>query len=332
PPPSAPAPAPAPNTTPTPAPAPAPSATPTPASTPTPAPTSQPAPASTPTPAAADGGSAPPGPPAPDHETVTGGAGGNTGADGEAEAEAVRHLTGLTGVTPVTDALAARLGTLVKLGRGTAGLADVVLEGPPGSGRRAVAAAYGRALAELGIVASGALTHVPLSAVPARWPTQPHTYLTDVFRRAAGGLLTVAADPAFWSRPETERRPVLDALTARAAARGPRGAVLVLCGGAHRLMELLRTRTDLAGTFAEYLRLPAWTGAGLAELTRRRLTAHGFEVSDDVLAALAAQDPSYGAYGAHRLADRIAARAGAPTLALADLIGELPAAEALVAG
>ena len=37
-------------------------------------------------PAATDGGDAPQGPPAPDHESCTGGAGGNEAADGEAEA------------------------------------------------------------------------------------------------------------------------------------------------------------------------------------------------------------------------------------------------------
>ncbi|MFJ9564787.1 right-handed parallel beta-helix repeat-containing protein [Streptomyces fuscichromogenes] len=303
---------------------------------PAPAPPPHPAPTPVPAAAAADGESAPQGPPAPDHETVTGGAGGRTSAEGGAEVTAppnpTRHLTALTALTPVTEALAARLDTLVKLGQGTAGLADVVLEGPPGSGRRAVAAAYGRALAELGVVPSGAFTHVPLSAVPARWPAQPRAFLADVFRRAAGGLLTVTADPAFDSRPEPERHAVVDALAVEAAARDPYGPVLVLCGGAPRLMELLRARTDLAGAFAEYLRLPAWTGTDLAELTRRRLTALGFDVPDDVRGALAAQDPAHGAYGAHRLADRIAVRAAASALVLADLAGELPSAEVLVAG
>ncbi|MGW3121598.1 right-handed parallel beta-helix repeat-containing protein [Streptomyces sp. NPDC001107] len=268
-------------------------------------------------------------PAAADGESVTGGAGGNTQAEGEAEA--TRHLTDLTGLTPVTDALAARLDALVKLGQGTAGLADVVLEGTQGSGRRAVAAAYARALGELRLVPSGAFTHVPLSAVPARWPAQPHAFLADVFRRAAGGLLAVTADPAFVSRPETERHAVVNALTAQTAAREPYGTVLALCGSAPYLSELLRSRTDLAEGFAEYLRLPAWTGTGLAELTRRRLTALGFEVPDDVLAALAAQDPAGGVYGAHRLAERLAARAGAPALVLADLAGELPLEEALLA-
>ncbi|WP_328931023.1 MULTISPECIES: right-handed parallel beta-helix repeat-containing protein [unclassified Streptomyces] len=241
-----------------------------------------------------------------------------------------RHLAALSGPGPVAEALAARLHTLVKLGQGTAGLADVVLEGAPGSGRRAVAAAYGRDLGELGILPSGALTCVSLSEVPARWAAQPRTFLADVFRRAAGGLLLLEAGPAFAARPDAERDAVLDALAAETATRDPYDTVLVLSGSAPSLGELLRTRADLAGAFAEYLRLPAWTGTGLAELTRRRLTAQGFEVPDDVLAALAAQDPAQGAYGAHRLADRIAARAGAPVLVAADLTGELPLGEALV--
>lgn len=275
--------------------------------------------------AAHDGPSAapPPHPPAP-----------VTPADPEPAAlpaAALRHLTALDGLHPVTDALMARLETLVRLGQGTAGLADVVLEGPPGSGRRAVATAYGRTLAELGVIPSGALTRVPLSTVPARWEAQPGTFLAEAFRTAAGGLLLVEADPAFESRPDTERRAVLDALTAHSAARDADGAVLVLSGSAPRLMELLRTRTDLAASFAEYLRLPAWTGAGLAELTRRRLTVLGFTVPDDVLAALAGQDPAHGAHGAHRLADRIAARASTPVLAAQDLAGELPPQDALVA-
>ncbi|GAA4794588.1 right-handed parallel beta-helix repeat-containing protein [Streptomyces ziwulingensis] len=245
---------------------------------------------------------------------------------------AARHLTALVGLGPVRDALAARLDTLAELGRGTAGLADVVLEGPPGSGRRAVAAAYGRALGELGVVASGALTHAPLSAVPARWAAQPRAFLAHLFRRAAGGLLLLEADPAFASRPDTEQDLVADALTAAAAARDAYGAVLVLSGGAPHLMELLLTRVDLAGTFAEYLRLPAWTGADLAELTRRRLTDLGFDVPDDVLAALTAQDPAGGARGAHLLADRIATRAAAPALVLDDLVGELPPVAAPMAG
>ncbi|MEV6509829.1 right-handed parallel beta-helix repeat-containing protein [Streptomyces sp. NPDC051642] len=277
-------------------PAPAPASAPTPAPAPTPVPDTLPAP------------SPAPAPPAP----------------------ASRHLAALSGLRPVTDALAARLDTLARLGEGTAGLADVVLQGVPGSGRRAVAAAYGRDLAELGILPSGVLTHVPLSAVPAGWEAQPRTYLADAFRRATGGLLLAEADPAFEARPEAQRHSVLDALAAQAAARDPHGAVLVLSGAGPRLMELLRTRADLAGTFAEFLRLPAWTGEGLAELTRRRLTALGFDVPDDVVTALAAQDPAHGAHGAHRLADRVAGRAGSPALVLDDLAGELPLRDALV--
>ncbi|MCX4460791.1 right-handed parallel beta-helix repeat-containing protein [Streptomyces sp. NBC_01728] len=246
-------------------------------------------------------------------------------------ASAARHLAALTGLGPVPEALATRVDTLVKLGQGTAGLADIVLEGAPGSGRRAVAAAYGRTLAERGVIPSGVLAHMPLSTVPARWPVQPLAYVTHMFREAAGGILVAEIDPAFDERTMDEQNAVIDALAAAAEVRDPDGLVLVLSGSGPHLMNLLRERTDLAAAFAEYLRLPAWTGDGLAELTRRRLTALGFEVSDEIVAALAGQDPAHGAHGAHRLADHIAARARADELALDDLIGELPvSAEVLV--
>lgn len=243
---------------------------------------------------------------------------------GSVPASAGRHLAALTGFGHVPEALAARVETLVGLGQGTAGLADVVLEGAPGSGRRAVAAAYGRTLAEHRVVASGAFARVTLSGVPARWPRQPRTYLAHVFREAAGGILVAEADAAFERRPAVERDDVVDALAAEAVSRDAHGAVLVLSGSAPHLMDLLRDRTDLAGSFAEYLRLPSWTGAGLAELTTRRLAALGFEVSEEVAVALSRQDPAHGAHGAHRLADRLAEHARARELVLDDLAEHLP--------
>ncbi len=223
-----------------------------------------------------------------------------------------RHLAALSGPGPVAEALAARLHTLVKLGQGTAGLADVVLEGPPGSGRRAVAAAYGR---DLGSWAS---------CRPARSRACRSRRSRRAGRRspARSSPTCSAARPAVCScwRPVRRSWPGRTPNVTRSSTRWPRRRRPAIpttpswcsSGSAPSLGELLRTRADLAGAFAEYLRLPAWTGTGLAELTRRRLTAQGFEVPDDVLAALAAQDPAEGAYGAHRLADRIAARAGAP--------------------
>ncbi|MGW3441946.1 penicillin acylase family protein [Streptomyces sp. NPDC001076] len=59
------------------------------------APAARPAPA--PVPSAADGGPPPQGPPAADHESCTGGAGGKTYADGEAEALALRYPPRVTG-------------------------------------------------------------------------------------------------------------------------------------------------------------------------------------------------------------------------------------------
>ncbi|MFF0410525.1 right-handed parallel beta-helix repeat-containing protein [Kitasatospora sp. NPDC004745] len=237
-----------------------------------------------------------------------------------------RHLAGLVGLAPVRQALAARLDALAASGRGAAGLADVVLEGPPGSGRQALAAAYARSLAELGLVPLGTLDRLPLSDVPARWTEQPRSRVADAFRRAAGGVLLVEADPLFERRPAVEQAAVVDALAAGAAGRDAHGAALVLSGRAPFLMGLLAARTDLAGVFAEYLPLPPYTGAELAALTVRRLESLGLAVTDEVSAELAGQDGSQGARGAHLLALRIAGSARARTVTPADLPAPLRAA------
>ncbi|MER7752800.1 right-handed parallel beta-helix repeat-containing protein [Kitasatospora sp. NPDC097643] len=229
------------------------------------------------------------------------------------------HLAGLTGLTAVRQALAARLDVLVERDQGTAGPADVVLEGPPGSGRRALAAAYARSLAGAGLVPLGTLERLPLSAVPARWAEQPRARLADAFREAAGGVLLVEADPLFERRPAAEQAAVVDALAVEAAGRDAHGAVLVLSGRAPYLMDLLVARTDLAGGFAEYLRLPAYSGAELAELTERRLAALGLVVGPEARAVLAGQDPAHGARGAHLLARRIAGSAGSRTVLPSDV-------------
>ncbi|MER6536472.1 right-handed parallel beta-helix repeat-containing protein [Streptomyces sp900105755] len=242
---------------------------------------------------------------------------------------ATRHLGALTGLDSAADALAARVDALVRLGQGAADLADVILDGPPGSGRRALAGAYGRALAESGVIASGTLTHLPLSTVPARWPHQPPTYLAHIFQEAAGGILLVEIDPAFDELPLEEQEAVLESLTTETETRDALGPVLVMSGDGPHLMDLLREHIDLAAAFAEYLRLPAWTGDGLAVLTYQRLAMLGFQVSDEVMVALTGQDPTHGAFGAHRLADRIAARAQTAELVLADLADDhaLPIAQ-----
>ncbi|WP_217545855.1 VWA domain-containing protein [Streptomyces sp. GbtcB6] len=78
-----------------------PDATPEPAPEPAPEPVAAAVETAAPEPAAAaDGESAPQGPPAPDNETVTGGAGGNTPAEGEAEAALAK--AGLTGTHAAT--------------------------------------------------------------------------------------------------------------------------------------------------------------------------------------------------------------------------------------
>jgi Holliday junction resolvasome RuvABC ATP-dependent DNA helicase subunit len=241
-----------------------------------------------------------------------------------ADGPGLRRLASMVGLDAVRDALLVRVDGLVRLrerGEPVAELSNVVFEGAPGSGRRAVARLYARCLAEAGLLATGALHLLPLSGIPARWPGQAETYLGAFLEEAEGGVLMLELDAAFDRRPAGERTSVIDALAAMAGSAP--GVVLVLSGDHPRLMDLLRERTDLAVAFAEYLHFAQYTGDELAELTCRELEARGCEIEEDarraLVALLAEARPGDGARGAHRLAAHIAGTARSRTIGVPDL-------------
>ncbi|MER5525679.1 right-handed parallel beta-helix repeat-containing protein [Streptomyces sp. NPDC002677] len=264
------------------------------------------------------------------------------GGDGGRETPALRRLASLSGQQPARDALLARLRRLAAASGGDKELsraAGLVLEGGPGSGRAALTALYARGLAEAGLLPTGAVLRLPLSQVPARWPEQPVARLTAAFAESAGGVLLLELDPAFEQRPPQEQTAVLDGLQAVAARPG--GPVPVLSGSA-AMGPLLRGRARLTAVFAEYVRMVPYTPAELVALVARRLADHGFRLTEDGAAELAAEfgrrPPGGAVFGAHRLADLLAARSerleiGAPELYDAGVVAApAPEAETVPAG
>jgi len=234
------------------------------------------------------------------------------------------RIAAMIGLDSVRKAVRARLNGLVKLrqkGESVVGLANVVFEGPVGSGRRTMARLYARCLTEMEFLFSGAVRELPLSSVPARWPEQAHAFVASAVAEAEGGLLLLELDPAFGRRPAEECHAVIDAV---ASGIGQAHTVaVVLCGSSPHLADLLRDRTDLAEGFAEYLRFGRYTAGQLAELTCRHLARLGCGVDEQVPGALstlyAVTPPREGAHGAHWLAARIAAGAASPTITVSDL-------------
>ncbi|MET9914410.1 right-handed parallel beta-helix repeat-containing protein [Streptomyces sp. NPDC006476] len=259
-----------------------------------------------------------------------GGGGGAPAARNGADSPSARRVAFMVGLEPVREALRVRLEGLAELRRRnqpTTGLVNIVLDGALGSGRRSVARLYGRCLAELGLLPTGVTCYLPLSVVPARWPGQPRAYLASVVEEAAGGVFIPDVDAAFVRRSAEDRAAVIEALVTTAGAPG--ASALVLCGEGPPLTNLLRERADLARLFAEYLTLPPYYPAQLAELTARHLGRLGHTVPDEVTATLAdvyAQTtPAVGAHGAHRVAARIASRARSTEISTADLPRPAPA-------
>ncbi|MGM9331203.1 right-handed parallel beta-helix repeat-containing protein [Streptomyces murinus] len=239
----------------------------------------------------------------------------------------LRKLAAMTGLDTPRAALATRVAALAGVrrepGRAVSAQANIVLEGPQGSGRRALARAYARCLTEAGLLSSGTVHEVRLSALPARFPKQPAHRLAAALEEAEGGLLVLRLDDALGRRSPAERAAVLDGLARLAGT--PCDTVLALCGSPAELRALVGERADIAGEFAEYLRLDPYTVEQAIELVRRRLWAFGFQLADDaaemLAAAFRAAPPPGGAWEAHRLAERLAASARTRTVSATDLPG-----------
>ncbi|WP_256642065.1 right-handed parallel beta-helix repeat-containing protein [Streptomyces murinus] len=239
----------------------------------------------------------------------------------------LRKLAAMTGLDTPRAALATRVAALAgarrEPGRAVSAQANIILEGPQGSGRRALARAYARCLTEAGLLSSGTVHEVRLSALPARFPKQPAHRLAAALEEAEGGLLVLRLDDALGRRSPAERAAVLDGLARLAGT--PCDTVLALCGSPAELRALVGERADIAGEFAEYLRLDPYTVEQAIELVRRRLWVFGFQLADDaaemLAAAFRAAPPPGGAWEAHRLAERLAASARTRTVSATDLPG-----------
>ncbi|PWI42172.1 right-handed parallel beta-helix repeat-containing protein [Streptomyces sp. ICBB 8177] len=237
----------------------------------------------------------------------------------------LRKLAAMTGLDAARAALLTRLEALgaarEQRAQPLSAQANVVLEGAPGSGRRALARVYARCLTEAGLLTSGTVHEVKLSAVPVRWPEQPTHLLAAALTEAEGGVLVVELDEAFGRRSPAERSAVLDGLGRLAAVPGD--TVLALCGSPEGLRALMAERASIAEEFAEYLRLEPYTAEQAIELTRGRMRDYGFKLADDAAKVLAASfeasPPRGGAWEAHRLAERLVACARTRTVSVPDL-------------
>ncbi|MFE4622730.1 right-handed parallel beta-helix repeat-containing protein [Streptomyces mirabilis] len=251
---------------------------------------------------------------------------GQAGLTGTAElAAGLQKLAAMAGLDTARATLRTRLEALAEAraqrGRPISAQANVVLEGPLGSGRRALARLYGRCLTEAGLLTTGTVHEVRLSTIPVRWPEQPTYRLATALEEAEGGLLLLNLDDAFGRRPRAERAAVLDGLARLVATPG--GTVLALLGSPADLQELMREHGHIAHEFAEYLCFDPYTADQTIELLRRQLMRFGFKLADEATKALAASfeaSPAReGAWEAHRLAERLAASARTRTVSVSDL-------------
>ncbi|MFF8880687.1 right-handed parallel beta-helix repeat-containing protein [Streptomyces flaveolus] len=243
-----------------------------------------------------------------------------------ARSTAAARIAALIGLDTVRRSLTSRLTALAAADRADgvpAGAVNLVLAGPEGSGRDAVAVLYAKALAELGLLPTGTVHRAQMSVMPARWPGQAEAHVPELFDEASGGLLLLELDPPFAQRPDTERTTLVT-LLAEAARQHP-DVALALSVTPESLVGLMAAPSGarLAGCFADRLDFDPYTPSQLSGLAVRRLARAGFEVADGVAEELAehfaAEPPQDGVFGAHWTADQLAEAADSRTIGPEDL-------------
>lgn len=228
----------------------------------------------------------------------------------------------LIGLDRVRDALLTRLDDLVQ--RTAAGqppsLRNLAFTGTSGSGRRTVAALYGRALAELGLAVTGASRVLCLSGFPIRWPGQAEIYAAAEFDAARGGLLLVDVGDDFTLRPAGQRSVIRKAL-AEAMASSP--DVTVVFAGGPEQMDAMLAPAGQYRILADRINFPVYQAEDLAELICRFLAARGFELKAAARTLIAERcegaPVGTGAWHAHRVAAYLVQTATAPTVDASDL-------------
>jgi len=234
-----------------------------------------------------------------------------------------RRIRELVGVTTVREAVGSTLLQLCELRnrRRAYGMnGNVLLTGPPGSGRSEIARCYAALLSELDLVPVGQLVEASTGEELAQqWPGQARSLVGAALQDADGGVLVVEyTHDAVGDGVEAVESLIEQMRT------DPGNPIVVLVAQNTELAELTAAVPALTEAFGQRWFMPDYSNDDLAEVVVRHLVRRGHEVPDDVRAAiggLAARLPEPTVHAAHLLSWGLTRTAASRTLAVADLAG-----------
>ncbi|SDP98216.1 right-handed parallel beta-helix repeat-containing protein [Lentzea jiangxiensis] len=210
---------------------------------------------------------------------------GNSGAHAAAQAK-LDAMIGLGTVKEVITSLISTARQRCAAGQPVSPIGHhLVFDGPPGTGKTAVARLYGELLAAIGVLRKGHLVEIACDELLGHYVGHSAQLTKDTFERARGGVLLV--DEAYSTTPPTDDC-CQEAAAALVRLMGGHSddTVVVIASHSAVMREFLRTTPGLAAHFSRYVEFADYPTDDLVKIVHRMAVANGYECTADTVAAL----------------------------------------------
>ncbi|KOV81021.1 sporulation protein [Nocardia sp. NRRL S-836] len=229
--------------------------------------------------------------PAADRDLLPADVPGGTPADGDAHAHAAAQakLNAMIGLNPAKEAITGLVASARR--RRAAGQPvspaghHLVFDGPPGTGKTAVARLYGELLAAIGVLREGHLVEIGCESLLGHYAGHSAQLIEDAFERARGGVLLIDETTGTTPASEDSRQESVAALV-RLLGDHSDDTVVVIASRSAAMRRFLRTTPGLAAHFPRRVEFTDYPTADLVTIVHRMAVSNGYECAPDTVAAL----------------------------------------------
>ena len=156
-----------------------------------------------------------------------------------------------------------------------------IFAGNPGTGKTTMARMIGEILHDLGVISSTNLVEVSRNDLVAEYVGQTAPKTTEVFKRAAGGVLFIDEAYTLYSSSGSNDFGKEALNTLLKLIEDDRNTVVILAGYEENMKQLLQMNPGLNSRFPDWIYFPDYSADELVEIADIQLKSRAYEMSAD---------------------------------------------------